>query len=212
MTHVAILSGGLDSTVALAEMLEKEKSQEALAVSFDYGQRHVKEVEAAEKIASFYGVPFEVINVKGLMEGSALLVESDIPDGHYADDNMKTTVVHGRNMLFASVAVSRAREGGQVWLGVHGGDHFIYPDCRPDFWTPYGQAVKAAYDVDVVTPFISASKADVASRGAELGAPLELTWSCYKGGDIHCGTCGTCVERKEAFQIANLPDPTEYAA
>lgn len=208
---VLVLSGGLDSTVAATQAVyANPDNPDYLALSFDYGQRHRKELEAAETVARTLGIPHEVVDVQGLLTGSALLHEADVPDGHYADESMAITVVHARNMLFASIAVSRAGEGGSVTVGVHGGDHFIYPDCRPSFWTPYSEAVRAAYGVEIVAPFIHLTKADIAAQGSALGAPLALTWSCYKGGELHCGECGTCVERREAFDLAQVTDPTGY--
>lgn len=207
---ITILSGGLDSTATLAVMLGKLEGAEPLAIAFDYGQTHLVELEAARAVAVEMKVPLKLVDVRGLLAGGSLLGEGDIPDGHYADETMKSTVVHARNMLFASIAVSLAGEGGEVWLGVHGGDHHIYPDCRPTFWEPYREAVLAAYGVRVQTPFLFGDKSDAVAAGVALGAPLHLTWSCYKGGSVQCGTCGTCIERREAFKVAGVPDRTEY--
>lgn len=207
---LTVLSGGLDSTATLARMLVHGDGAEPLAIAFDYGQTHRVELEAAQAVADEMNVPLKLVDVRGLLAGGSLLGEGEIPDGHYADETMKSTVVHARNMLFASIAVSLAGPGGEVWLGVHGGDHHIYPDCRPTFWEPYREAVLAAYDVRVQTPFLFGDKADVVTAGAALGAPLHLTWSCYKGGSVQCGTCGTCTERREAFRVAGVPDRTEY--
>lgn len=214
MKHIAVFSGGLDSTVVLEEMLREASPDDELgAISFNYGQRHGRELRAARNIAFKLGVPITVVDVRHLLSGgSSLLGEGEVPDGHYADENMKSTVVHARNMLFASIAVSMAGEGGSVWLGVHGGDHHIYPDCRPTFWEPYREAVRAAYGVEIRTPYLYADKTEIVRQGAVLSAPMSLTWSCYKGGELHCGTCGTCIERREAFTLAGVEDMTVYAA
>lgn len=209
MTRVVVLSGGLDSTVTLATAIE-QGNEAPLAVSFDYGQTHGVELESARAVAAHYHVPLEVIDVRGLLTGGALLGEGDIPTSEYDADTMASTVVHARNMLFASIAVSRAGDGGEVWLGVHGGDHHIYPDCRESFWAPYSLAVRTAYNVDVVLPYLTSSKADIVRSGHKLDAPMELTWSCYKGGSVQCGECGTCLERREAFAAAGVTDLTRY--
>lgn len=213
MTTLVTLSGGMDSTTALALTLMSTPREQVRTVGFYYGQRHATELEHARRIAEHYSVPFDIIDLSGLLSGSSLVDHTiAVPDGHYEDESMKATVVHGRNMLFASAAVSRLEGAGDVLvLGVHAGDHHIYPDCRPTFWQPYAHAVQAAYGVVVATPFLFESKTRIAAIGAELGAPLHLTWSCYKGsGEAHCGTCGTCVERREAFTEAGLEDPTRY--
>lgn len=215
--RTVVLSGGLDSTTVLALAIDAAGGDVSgiQAVSFNYGQRHVRELESAIAVASHYGVRHEIIDLKGLMHGSALLYAGPVPEGHYAEDTMKATVVSGRNLLFASTAIAATPEGGSVWLGVHAGDHFVYPDCRPEFWAPLSEAVKGAYDIELVLPIITISKADALAAGYALGAPVELSWSCYAGGEenggLHCGRCGTCVERAEAFDLAGIPDPTEYA-
>lgn len=208
-THV-ILSGGIDSTVALAWALGPGYSGSPRAVSFDYGQRHLREVDAARKVARRMGVPHHTINLRGLLAGSALLGEQEVPHGHYAEDSMTATVVQGRNLLFAAAALAGTRPGDTLVLGVHAGDHPIYPDCRPGFWA-HVDAAADAYDVHVATPFVHDTKADVVGYGESWDAPLHLTWSCYEGGEEHCGRCGTCVERAEAFHVAGVPDPTVYA-
>lgn len=211
MKRVIVLSGGLDSTVTLAKMLsEAHPDDEVQAIAYNYGQRHARELGAAGRIAPSMGVQLSVIDVRGLLNGSSLLYKGDIPDGHYADESMKSTVVHARNMLFASIAISAAGEGGEVWLGVHGGDHHIYPDCRPSFWEPFSEAVRVAYAVQLRLPYLYGDKSTIVADGAALGAPMSETWSCYKGLQVHCGTCGTCIERREAFELAGVTDPTEY--
>lgn len=207
--HIVVLSGGMDSTVALATAARTSGDVEAL--SFHYGQRHERELEAARNIARHYGVRHRIVDIEGLLSGSALLGHGDVPEGHYADDTMAATVVPGRNLLFASAAIAQARPGDALWFGVHAGDHPIYPDCRPEFWHRLTALAADAYDVDIRTPFIESPKSYIAQQGARLGAPLDLSWSCYQGKDVHCGRCGTCVERAEAFALAKVADPTEYA-
>jgi 7-cyano-7-deazaguanine synthase len=214
VTQLVILSGGLDSTSALALTLagpDPHEDERVAAISFDYGQRHRRELHAAAGVAGHYGIGHRVVELHGLLHGSALLGEVEVPEGHYAAESMKATVVQGRNLLFASVAIaSSTSPGDTLVVGVHAGDHPVYPDCRPDFWHHLAELGKA-YGVDVVAPFVNLSKAEVVKIGSRLGAPLHLTWSCYQGGERHCGRCGTCVERAEAFQLAGVADPTDYA-
>lgn len=213
MNQIVVLSGGLDSTSVLALACQAAKAAQGSvkAFSFDYGQRHSRELEAARQIAQHYGVAHQVVSLRGLMHGSALLGETPVPEGHYAEESMAQTVVSGRNLLFASVAIAKAELGDSLWFGVHAGDHPIYPDCRPEFWSRLASLAQDAYGVRLETPFLVMSKAEALRSGARLGAPYALTWSCYNGGEVHCGRCGTCVERAEAFSIAGIIDPTEYA-
>lgn len=211
MRSVVLCSGGLDSSTALA--LEIQVGNEPRAVAIDYGQRHRRELAASEAIAAFYRVPHEVVDIRGVLEGSALLGASEIPDGRYDDESMRITVVPGRNLLFAAIALARAAGHGdtRVVLGMHAGDHPIYPDCRPDFVLPLRQITIGTYGVEIDAPFLNNTKADIVTVGTEIGVPYQRTWSCYKGGAEHCGRCGTCVERIEAFALAGVPDPTTYA-
>lgn len=208
MTHIVVLSGGLDSTVALAHALLQRR--DVRTVTFDYGQTHSVELEAARRVAAHYHVPHRVISVPGILHGSALTGQGDIPRGGYDAENMSTTVVHGRNLLFASLAIAASAPGGSVTLGVHGGDHHLYPDCRPEFWHDLDHLASEAYDTRLDTPFLHWSKADIVRHGADLQVPLHLTYSCYVGGPEHCGQCGTCIERREAFTAAGVPDLTRY--
>ena len=216
---VVLLSGGLDSTTALAIAVERFKSVTALSVN--YGQRHSRELQAASKIAVFYDVPhyiLDLVNVGALFRANAasssLLFGQPVPDGHYAEDNMKQTIVPNRNMILLSIAAGLvvSKGGGVVGVAAHAGDHFIYPDCRPEFLEQLEKALQVGNDEPVAlwTPFKNDSKADIVKVGASLNVPYHLTWSCYKGGDVHCGRCGTCVERIEAFRLAGVPDPTVY--
>lgn len=208
--HIA-LSGGIDSTAALNRAIRWNGPTGVRTYSFDYGQRHRRELESAERIARHYGITpnHTIVPMRGLLpKPSSLTGHGEVPDGHYAEPTMARTVVHGRNLLFASVVIAHADPGDQVWLGVHAGDHPIYPDCRPGFIEHLSEAANA-YAVDVWAPWVHITK-DAIIR-SEPDAPYHLTWSCYKGGATHCGTCGTCVERREAFQLAGVTDPTEYA-
>jgi 7-cyano-7-deazaguanine synthase len=218
-TAVCLLSGGLDSTT-LAYLLASQ-GYELECISIFYGQRHATELTAAERITDELGADWtkvDISNVGNLLSGSALTDPSvEVPHGHYADESMKLTVVPNRNAIMLSVAFGIAAARGAVLVGaaMHAGDHPIYPDCRPGFTEAFNKMERQAFDgmykpVELYTPFINISKADIVKQGHELGVPYELTWSCYEGKNIHCGECGTCVERKEAFQLAGVPDPTLY--
>lgn len=217
MKTITIVSGGMDS-VTLAYKLHKE-GQVLHLLSFDYGQRHKKELQYAAKTAAKLGTLHDVIDLSSIgkhLKGSSLTDNIPVPDGHYAEETMKITVVPNRNVIMLSIAygVAVAEEADAVAIGVHAGDHFIYPDCRPQFIDSFramqNHAIEGFGNVDLLAPFINISKADIVRLGGEIGVPYRDSWSCYKGGEIHCGTCGTCVERKEAFQLAGVPDPTEY--
>lgn len=219
MSAIAIVSGGLDS-VTLAYSLASEGYALHL-LSFDYGQRHAKELKYAARCAADLRARHTVIDLsemRALLGGSALTDDIDVPDGHYAAPTMGVTVVPNRNAIMLAVAYAAAvSEGAQmVATGVHAGDHFVYPDCRPDFITAFDrmeQLATAGYAADglsLYAPFVHMTKADIVRLGAALSVPYGETWSCYKGGAIHCGLCGTCVERREAFQVAGVADPTRY--
>ncbi len=208
MTIYLSFSGGMDSTALLARAVAD--SSDVVAVSFRYGQRHVREVRSATAIAAQYGVRRAVVDLPHLSSPS-LTGDQPVPHGHYAAESMKATVVQGRNLLFIAALVGMAQPGDEVWVGVHAGDHAVYGDCRPAFIYPLQDALRAAYGVELVVPYIDTDKAGIARDGAAHEAPLGLSWSCYEGGDVHCGRCGTCVERAEAFHLAGLPDPTVYA-
>ena len=220
---VAVLcfSGGMDSTTLAAHY--RDAGYRLGLLSFDYGQRHgPREIAAARDVAEYYEADHVVLDLSAvgdLMVGSALTdPEVDVPDGHYAEESMKITVVPNRNAIMANIAIGVASSNGAdvVALGIHAGDHAVYPDCRPEFVRSLRQtmvhALKGFHTPALETPFIRVSKTQIAELAAGLGAPLHLSWSCYKGGLIHCGTCGTCTERKEAFKDAGLTDPTEYLA
>ncbi|MGB1129914.1 MAG: 7-cyano-7-deazaguanine synthase QueC [Haloferula sp.] len=218
MKTVVLLSGGMDSTVAFYEILRSHEVVAAL--SFDYGSKHnAKEIPFAKIHADRHGVPHTVIPLGFMNEHFASdLLQSggEIPDGHYAEDNMKRTVVPFRNGIMLAVACGFAESKGAQALAIaaHSGDHAIYPDCREPFMQGMADAMReGTYEkVELLRPFIDNDKAGIAKRGAELGIDFAETWSCYKGGTVHCGTCGTCVERREAFMLAGVEDPTKYLA
>ncbi|MEU2354414.1 7-cyano-7-deazaguanine synthase QueC [Streptomyces misionensis] len=218
---VLIASGGMDSAVTAYEL--RARGSEVFLLSFDYGQRHRVELDHLMQVAERLDVPHETVDLSGLgrlLSGSALTDTSvAVPDGHYSDQSMRSTVVPNRNMIMLSIAagVAVSRGADILAFGAHAGDHPIYPDCRPAFFEQLGKVIQAGNDgylapgFRLEAPFLYLTKADIARRGHELGVPFELTWSCYKGGTVQCGTCGTCVERKEAFALAGVADPTEYA-
>jgi 7-cyano-7-deazaguanine synthase len=217
MKVVLILSGGLDSSVLLARLLADRHEVHALSV--DYGQRHRRELDAAREIAAHYGVEHRVADLSGLRPLLAGSSQTDasvpVPHGHYAEESMKATVVPNRNMLLLGAAGAWAisLKADAVAYGAHAGDHAIYPDCRPAFVNALESALLLAdwHQVRILRPFIGLTKADIARLGKDLGVPIAKTWSCYEGGDIHCGACGTCWERRESFLLAGVDDPTEYA-
>jgi len=217
---VVLVSGGLDSITLLYYMrkLAFIKDGAPIALSIHYGQRHFREIASAAKICHSIGIEHVVIDATGAMEcfmgGSQMDLSVPVPEGHYADDSMSLTVVPNRNMILLSMAIGLAisRGRGTVAYAAHAGDHPIYPDCRPEFVNALQEAANLAwYDgVHLYAPFIRDSKADIVTYGAGMGVPFQDTWSCYQGKDIHCGRCGTCIERIEAFQIAGVEDPTQY--
>ena len=218
MKAIVICSGGLDS-VTLAHKIDSQ-AEVARLISFDYGQRHKKELSYAARCAERLGVGHDIVDITtigALLTGSALTDDVDVPDGHYAEETMKATVVPNRNAIMLAIAfgAAAAQNCDAVAAAVHGGDHFIYPDCRPDFINAFetmqGHALDGYANVSLYTPFVTIPKDAIVTQGAEIGVPFEDTWSCYKGGETHCGRCGTCVERREAFHLAGVKDPTVYA-
>lgn len=217
MKTLVVCSGGLDS-VTLAYKVAREHTLAGL-VSFNYGQRHKKELTFAKQIAEELNVPHSIIDITNIgaqLTGSALTDNVDVPDGHYAEETMRATVVPNRNAIMLTIAygMASAQNLDAVATAVHGGDHFIYPDCRPDFIKSFesmqNHALEGFSEIKLYTPFLNADKTEIARQAEQYGVPIEKTWSCYKGGDIHCGRCGTCVERLEALYLAGVEDPTEY--
>jgi 7-cyano-7-deazaguanine synthase len=217
MKVVVLCSGGMDSVTALY-WARREQAVVAVA-SFDYGAKHNhREIPFAAEHAQAIGARHEVIAlefVNRLFASDLLKSGGEIPEGHYAAENMKQTVVPFRNAIMLSIACGFAESVGAEGLVIaaHGGDHAIYPDCREDFMRAMGDAMRLGTyaGVQLLRPFIAMDKARIAREGAGLGVDFGRTWSCYKGGAVHCGKCGTCVERREAFALAGLKDPTLYA-
>lgn len=216
MKTVVLLSGGLDSTVLAGHLLAR--GDEVVGLSVHYGQKHAQELEAARLVGLHYNIPHHNVwldPLRRIMAGSSQTDPSiPVPEGHYEDPSMRITVVPNRNMLLLAVAgalaVSQKAEG--VALAAHAGDHAVYPDCRPEFADAMSKALALCdyTPLKLVRPFIHDTKADIVRRGVACKAPMELTYSCYKGEKEHCGKCGTCVERREAFEKAGVPDPTKY--
>lgn len=215
MKTVIILSGGMDSTTLLYKLINEGK--EVKAISFNYGQRHKLELEFAAKTCQILGIEHKIIDLaplKELVSNSALTSDMAVPEGHYADENMKKTVVPNRNMIMASIAIGYAvnLDYDEVALGVHAGDHAIYPDCRPEFIEALNSIAQIANfkPISIYAPFLFMSKGDIAKVGKELGVDYGLTLTCYNGKEVACGKCGSCVERLEAMQEAGIIDPVEY--
>ena len=214
---ITVLSGGMDSTVLA--YLSKGMFAQVDLVSVDYGQRHRTELDFAAQTAAQLACRHDILELPlgSMLTGSALTDETvEVPHGHYAADNMAVTVVPNRNAILISLAyaVAVARGADAVLVGVHAGDHFVYPDCRAPFVEALDQALQLGNEgygsVRLEAPFVHHSKTDVARLGDRLGVDWTSTWSCYEGGDVHCGRCGTCVERREAFRDAGVDDPTTY--
>lgn len=209
-----VLSGGMDSTTLLYE----RKNEIALAVSFDYGSNHNgREIPFAKFHCEKLGIEHLTIPLKFMHDyfKSSLLSGADaIPEGNYADENMKSTVVPFRNGIMLSVAAGLAESRGltKVMMANHFGDHDIYPDCRKEFVDAMSQAIAAGTyaNITIDAPYTLISKADIARKGKTLGLDYGQTWSCYKGGQVHCGKCATCLERKAALAEAGIEDTTEY--
>ncbi|MDB2346388.1 7-cyano-7-deazaguanine synthase QueC [bacterium] len=216
MKVLVLVSGGMDSVVALHEA---EAEHEVVAgLSFDYGAKHNhREIPFAKKHCDSFGIRHEVIDLRFMnthFESALLRSGEAVPDGHYEESIMKQTVVPFRNGIMLSVAAGLAESRGAEGLVIaaHSGDHAIYPDCRESFMKAMGDAIQLGTyaEMNLLRPFINLRKEDIAVRGEVLGIDFSQTWSCYKGGEKHCGSCGTCVERKEAFALAGMADPTQY--
>ena len=212
---IIVLSGGLDSTT----MLYEYKDDIALALSFDYGSNHnARELAFARLHCERLGIPHIIIPLDFIHQyfRSSLLEGADaIPEGNYNDDNMRSTVVPFRNGIMLAIAAGMAETRGltRIMMANHAGDHAIYPDCRQSFVDAMNQAIQAGtYEgITLFTPYTNLTKADIARHGKALGIDYSETWSCYKGGEKHCGKCGTCTERREALREAGIIDTTEYA-
>jgi len=216
MKTVVLLSGGMDSVTALH--WARQEHEVVGAVSFDYGAKHNhREIPLAAWHCAQADLRHDIIGldfVNRLFASDLLKSGGEVPDGHYAAENMKQTVVPFRNGIMLAIAcgLAESREAEALVIAAHAGDHTIYPDCREPFMQGMAAAMKEGTyaHIELLRPFIHLDKTGIAKLGAALGVDYGKTWSCYKGGDLHCGKCGTCVERIEAFQLAGLDDPTVY--
>lgn len=214
-TVVVIYSGGMDSFTLLNRALADGLRVHAL--SFNYGQRHVRELDVAASVCASLGVSHKVIDIRAMQEvmsGSSLTGSGEIPEGHYEEDSMKSTVVPNRNMILLSLATGYAITTGAsaVWYGAHGGDHAIYPDCRPEFVEKMDAVCRIAnYEsVAIEAPYLRFDKTRILADGLAMGLDYSQTWTCYNGREQACGVCGSCVERLEAFAAHGLEDPLPY--
>lgn len=212
---VVVYSGGMDSFTLLHRA--RAAGHQVHALSFDYGQRHVRELDCARQVCADLGISHRVLDVTAMsqiMGGSALTDDIDVPEGHYEDANMKATVVPNRNMILLSLAIGYAvsLKANAVWYGAHGGDHAIYPDCRPEFVEKMDAVSRIAnYEpVAVVAPYLHNTKGDILRDGLAMGLDYSQTWTCYNGREKACGRCGSCVERLEAFAENGVQDPLAY--
>jgi 7-cyano-7-deazaguanine synthase len=217
MKITTILSGGMDSATLLYYAFSKTINRNDLKVlSFNYGQKHKKELDCSIKLTKNLKVEHKIVdisNIRDLISASALTSDKEIPEGHYAKENMKLTVVPNRNAIMLSIAYGYAitNKSDVLYYGAHAGDHFIYPDCRIEFVKALDTAFYIGNlgfsTIDLIAPFSKKSKVDIVKLGLKLNIPYEDTWSCYKGEDRPCLKCGTCIERTEAFYINNCNDP-----
>src|SRR5690554_2595223 len=213
---VVIYSGGMDSFTVLHHALKQ--GHNVYALSFNYGQRHVRELDAAATVCQQLNVPHKIVDItaiNSLLAGSSLTSDIAIPEGEYEEDNMRSTVVPNRNMILLSLAMGYAVSihAEAVYYGAHSGDHFIYPDCRPEFVEKMNSvSLIANYEpVHIEVPFLHNTKAEILAAGLAMGLDYANTWTCYNGRDKACGKCGACVERLEAFAANQQTDPLPYA-
>jgi len=214
---VVIYSGGMDSFTLLNRVIHD--GYDVYALTFDYGQKHVKEVEVAKIVCDQLNVPHKILDISPinqLMQSSSLVGSEEVPEGHYESDNMKSTVVPNRNMILLSLAIGYAVDikASKVYYGAHSGDHAIYPDCRPEFVHKMNEVAGIAnYEhVSIETPYLNSSKGEILKDGIKMGLTYEHTWTCYNGREKACGKCGACVERLEAFEDNQATDPIKYEA
>ncbi len=217
---IAIVSGGIDSCTLLYEL--QNQHFETHALTFVYGQKHSKEIEAAKRITSKLKVDHKIIDisaVKGIINSSSLINDNisipEVPETVEHYDTLQSTIVPNRNSIFLSLAIAYAVNIGanHVYYGAHASDRGVYPDCRREFVDAFAHAERLAtdnFDLTVRAPFVNSTKSDIVRLGSRLGVPFGITWSCYQGGNTHCGTCSSCRERKRAFVEAGVEDPTEY--
>jgi len=213
---VVVYSGGMDSFTLLNRAVAER--QDIHTLSFDYGQKHRRELECATLVTDQLKIPHQVLDITSLSvlfrSSSLISSDKDVPEGHYESENMKSTVVPNRNMILLSIAIGYAVDIGadSVWYGAHAGDHAIYPDCRPEFVERMNHVAGIAnYDpVTIFTPYLDKDKKGILAEGIAMGLDYASTWTCYKGKNKACGKCGSCTERLEAFEHHGLKDPLEY--
>lgn len=212
---VVIYSGGMDSFTLLNKVVKE--GYDVYALTFDYGQKHVKEVEVAATVCKQLNVPHKILDISPinqLMQSSSLVGNEEVPEGHYEAENMKSTVVPNRNMILLSLAIGYAVDikAGKVYYGAHSGDHAIYPDCRPEFVHAMNNVAGIAnYEhVSIETPYLNSSKGEILTDGLNMNLDYTHTWTCYNGREKACGKCGACVERLEAFEENGATDPVPY--
>lgn len=212
---VAIISGGMDSITMLHDLVADK--YEVLPLTFDYGQRHVKEIEMSMYNCWLLNCDLKVVNlgsITNLISNSALTGDTEVPHGHFEDEIMRKTVVPNRNMIMMSIAVGYAinNDCDEVFYGAHVGDHAIYPDCRLEFVDALQKVVNICHyePIKIHTPFINLKKRHIIQLGMKIGVDYSKTWTCYEGKDLACGKCGSCQERLEAFKEMNIKDPLQY--
>ncbi|RUO57330.1 7-cyano-7-deazaguanine synthase QueC [Pseudidiomarina insulisalsae] len=213
---VVIYSGGMDSFTVLHRALRD--GHEVYALSFNYGQRHVKELEVAHQVTTQLGLPHKIVDITAINElianSSLTSSDVDIPEGHYEEVSMKSTVVPNRNMILLSLAIGYAVsiEAQAVYYGAHSGDHAIYPDCRPEFVKRMNDVSQIAnyQPIEIAVPYLDCDKGEILKDGLAMGLDYRQTWTCYNGREKACGKCGACVERLEAFAANQVTDPLPY--
>jgi len=212
---IVVYSGGLDSFTLLNEAVDM--GHDVSTISFDYGQKHKRELDSVRKFCLQESIDHKVVDISSIKEifsGSSLTDDLEIPKGHYEDESMQSTVVPNRNMILISLALGYAvtKEAKEVWFGAHSGDHAIYPDCRPEFVEKMDAVARISnYEpISVKAPYILKSKSEILKIGLSMNLDYALTWTCYEGGDLACGTCGACHERLESFADQNATDPIQY--
>lgn len=214
---VIIYSGGMDSYTVLNRAIRD--GYKPYPLTFNYGQRHKKEIDVAAAVCQELGLEHKIVDITAinqLLQGSSLTSDIEIPEGHYEQENMKSTVVPNRNMILLSLAIGYAVSIGasKVFYGAHSGDHAIYPDCRPEFVNKMNEVSQIAnYEpVEIVSPYLKQSKIEILKDGLSMGLDYGKSWTCYNGREKACGRCGACQERLEAFRLNNCEDPQEYEA
>lgn len=217
------MSGGLDSST-LGYWLKANNYTDLVCITFNYGQKQQVELQSAEYIAKILSAKHHIIDLSFIkkflgVSGSSLTnPEINVPHGEYTKENMLSTVVPNRNSMMLTTAwtIACTEEADVLAYGAHGGDHYIYPDTRPDYFNAINLALRLGTEdsrkdnLNLIAPFINWHKSDIVKEGQKLGVPFDKTWTCYEGGDIHCGLCGACNQRKKGFIDANIPDPTKY--